>query len=1366
MGRDKMKIGLLIFLILLPAGVWATSPDTLRPSGVGDSTIFTPSAGANWECVDEPVSDGDGSYVSTIGNLLVWRTDLYAIPDGNGSGAIDSVVVYSRAKSTGALTSWRINFRTALKSGDSLKVSANKQPGTDYILDSLRYTTDPNTGSAWTWAAIANMQAGVAMVERTADKPGYATQVWAQVYYQPAPPVCNPVVGVDTISVDTTTAALVWAQSESSFCTGYVVRAKVGQDFYPISYSDGWLVGETNAIADTTVTITDLLPNTWQSLTVFAKDTSGGYSDTAGGDSSSITIRTDAFGGFNYFRHLNVIYAGSDTLIDYPVRATFESGFVGAEYLATWSNLMGPAAIYNSDTNRTYIAYLAEDESINVFYYGHNTHELSNSYAVGDVPAVAETHGSPSMIIDTLGYIHIFYGCHSSQLKHSVSSVPYEIDQGWDSVSTPFWHVTYPAPVLYPDGSLGLFLRSVRRQNEGAGYFQNMIYWRSVDNGYTWSGSTSTWTTQPTNGKDAYINHADSFHCFGSVGYLQVDSTSISVFPRNRILLSFSLTSFPYDSSSHICGAGTVYAYCYAEDSTINETVRMYKVNKAWQEDGVTWDSADAGVTAWTTKGCDAVPADREGTAMSQAIIDTTGKWFTWVVAESTLKDWVNDSTSNKGLIFISTSNYDGYNAKWFYSSDTTASEKPKLVIPVQPHDDIVVLPDSGGNGLGIIYRGVPTMDDSGNVHLGLWFCNTVSSPNNNANLYYLECLRDGSTFVNSVGDTYSLPLNLTNIEMAMRTDTNVTYVGNTQEIGAYNNRPAILSIWLNRDDTSRGTCWMTIKHDTGWANYPICHMDNERDSYRLFFTDSLHLQVYVTAVHDNYYAQCGTLTNVNRGGYLDLYESSDGGETWAWTSRLTDYPIQILQIKKVLHYDTSVADYIKLMWNVGLVKPATIEVWPPQWEYGYYDFNYDMIGSNGEDVRFFSSDLSDSFPYFLERWEPWGKSDFWFKMDSIMPGTTKVLVGMGDASLSSESYGDSVFDFFEDFSDLSDWKTIYGSANVDTVCFIDGRDIPAFSEQGKQNLIRKALPYDSMTIRDWMFVNYEGSQDDWGTYIRHGAVDTIGWHYARWPLAVGLKSWNVAWWNGSAYNTQAFGMAPPFTNTCGWIPWEFNSKTGKLKFQDDSVYTIAVGIETDSITIGDRTAADSSREAYATCLMGRRAVSIEPTTYWGEAMQFYEFWDKKTSDFAFGDTTKVAITGDKVQMALTSSRGIYVSRVFHIYSTAEYGYKTWSLQSRGLNIPGFLSYYVRSSDEAFTKTAESPSWVTITPGAEISPNLIGAYIQYKAVIDNFATSDRATDLQMGLGKIIWDGQESRIQLCTDKSGVDDVGILYRKYKK
>jgi len=195
--RISIALALLVCSLLLPSKVMA-SPDTetLRPSGAGDRTELTPSAGANWQCVDEASPDEDGSYVYTGSGDY----DLYALSNHALTGVVTSVTVYARGKLTGDSGS---TFKTVMKTG------GNVYYGSVYSLSSSwttrpspTYTDNPSTGTTWTWDEVDALQAGVSL---TAVSAAYCTQVYVVV---DAAPFAAPTVttqAVDNIAETTST---------------------------------------------------------------------------------------------------------------------------------------------------------------------------------------------------------------------------------------------------------------------------------------------------------------------------------------------------------------------------------------------------------------------------------------------------------------------------------------------------------------------------------------------------------------------------------------------------------------------------------------------------------------------------------------------------------------------------------------------------------------------------------------------------------------------------------------------------------------------------------------------------------------------------------------------------------------------------------------------------------------------------------------------------------------------------------------------------------------------------------------------------------------------------------------------------------
>jgi len=113
-------------------------------------------------------------------------------------------------------------------------------------------------------------------------------------------------------------------------------------------------------------------------------------------------------------------------------------------------DLINPCAEYSSISNCTYIVYSGLNQDPYIVKYNHSTGLWSDSFRVGINPLEDDDHGHPSMVIDKNGYIHVFYGCHNTAIKHKVSSKPYMIDS-WNYSSNIIGAHTYPIPKLIDD---------------------------------------------------------------------------------------------------------------------------------------------------------------------------------------------------------------------------------------------------------------------------------------------------------------------------------------------------------------------------------------------------------------------------------------------------------------------------------------------------------------------------------------------------------------------------------------------------------------------------------------------------------------------------------------------------------------------------------------------------------------------------------------------------------------------------------------------------------------------------------------------------------------------------------------------------
>jgi len=163
------------------AGPDCTQPDTLRPSAPGTvNELVATNCPANWQCVDESTSDGDDTYVESSGTVS--HADLYriAVP-ADTSCTITSVTVHVLA---------RQRIKTAYAKA-VLQTYATTYEGPEetlsdtYVDYNVQWTSNPFTGSAWTWSEVAALQIGVSLRSTKATHPARGTQVWTVVTSAP-----------------------------------------------------------------------------------------------------------------------------------------------------------------------------------------------------------------------------------------------------------------------------------------------------------------------------------------------------------------------------------------------------------------------------------------------------------------------------------------------------------------------------------------------------------------------------------------------------------------------------------------------------------------------------------------------------------------------------------------------------------------------------------------------------------------------------------------------------------------------------------------------------------------------------------------------------------------------------------------------------------------------------------------------------------------------------------------------------------------------------------------------------------------------------------------------------------------------------
>ena len=136
-----------------------------------------PSNTSHWDCCDEQPPDDDASYVQTNDNA--YKKEAYSLSDHTGSGTINWIRVYVRARKTASPPSY---IKTLVRINSTDYESADLALSTSYQNQYTQYNTNPSTGQPWTWSEIDSLQAGASGKDYGASHVRM-TAVWVVVNY-------------------------------------------------------------------------------------------------------------------------------------------------------------------------------------------------------------------------------------------------------------------------------------------------------------------------------------------------------------------------------------------------------------------------------------------------------------------------------------------------------------------------------------------------------------------------------------------------------------------------------------------------------------------------------------------------------------------------------------------------------------------------------------------------------------------------------------------------------------------------------------------------------------------------------------------------------------------------------------------------------------------------------------------------------------------------------------------------------------------------------------------------------------------------------------------------------------------------------
>lgn len=133
--------------------------DAVFPNAVGNSSMFTPSAGVNWQNVDDDPADDDVTYNSASGTGAI---DTYAFPDiAPTVGTVHGLVSYLTMKKDEAAVH---TAQAVIRRGSTNYPSTHKTLTTSYAMYQEVHETDPSTLAQWTIANVNAAEFGLELV--------------------------------------------------------------------------------------------------------------------------------------------------------------------------------------------------------------------------------------------------------------------------------------------------------------------------------------------------------------------------------------------------------------------------------------------------------------------------------------------------------------------------------------------------------------------------------------------------------------------------------------------------------------------------------------------------------------------------------------------------------------------------------------------------------------------------------------------------------------------------------------------------------------------------------------------------------------------------------------------------------------------------------------------------------------------------------------------------------------------------------------------------------------------------------------------------------------------------------------------------
>lgn len=187
---------------------------------------------------------------------------------------------------------------------------------------------------------------------------------------------------------------------------------------------------------------------------------------------------------------------------------------------------------------KTYFAWQGVNYGIYVAVLDDGVWSLPVLAAVS--PLTLDSHGSPALLVDAAGYLHIVYGSHDSPQKYIKSSAPYSVS-GWNVQPDIAPQATYPRLFQFSDGRIEVWYRA-------GGHLADWGYKSSANGGISWSSFVPVLDAGDTPRNAFYLSvtqHGDDLH----LGWCWKDDTNQRLAPGPEFTHRYSQYYLMRDSA-------------------------------------------------------------------------------------------------------------------------------------------------------------------------------------------------------------------------------------------------------------------------------------------------------------------------------------------------------------------------------------------------------------------------------------------------------------------------------------------------------------------------------------------------------------------------------------------------------------------------------------------------------------------------------------------------------------------------------------------------------------------------------------------------------------------------------------------------